>query len=513
MVAPRSYRPNTLQALMPDVCLPQLLVDQVVSGLCLDSRRVKEGDVFVAMPGLVADGRTHIEAAFDRGAVVVLAEATDFTCTDLRVVLVQGLSAQLSEIAGRFYADPSDLLRLTGITGTNGKTTVSGLLAQVVGLLEGCCGLIGTLGHGVVAGGRSELELLDTNMTTPDTITVQALLAGFVAAKVGRVSMEVSSHSLDQWRVQALTFETAVFTNLSRDHLDYHSSLVSYADAKKRLFSLPRLSSAIINIDDPVGAEIAAQLPHTVQFFGYSLLNPNAAIYADNVVLMPAGLRARIQTPWGRGELKSSLLGDFNLQNLLAVIGAACVQGFALSEVLDAIPKLNPILGRMELVSLLERRADNLPQVVVDYAHTPDALKSVLNTLRQHCVGKLWCVFGCGGDRDQGKRPEMGEIASTLADHVIVTSDNPRNENPDVILNDICSGVTTSYSELQVVPNREQAIHLAVQSASQEDIILVAGKGHETYQLVGMNRLPFSDQAQARLALRQREESEARNDH
>ena len=515
MVAPQSPAMPTLQQLLPNEFLPEELAVIPVSGLCLDSRAVKPGDVFIAIPGLDQDGRDYITQALESGAVAVLAEAGGLLSDDSRVIQIANLNQQLSEVAGLFYGDPSDQMILTGITGTNGKTTCSHLLAQLFSLVEGFrgipVGVLGTLGCGAVTAGKTELQ--DTGMTTPDAITTQSVLAGYLAQGIGRVVMEVSSHSLAQFRVRALAFHTAVFTNLSRDHLDYHGDLVSYASAKMQLFAMPGLVNAVINVDDPIGAEIATKLPTTVKLCSYSLINTSAAVYADRIVLSGGGVRAHVHTPWGDGELSSQLVGRFNLQNLLAVIAAACLQGLSLGEVLEVIPQLQSVPGRMEQIaatngfqSLKDGAQDPQsqdPQVVVDYAHTPDALKNALETLREHCEGKLWCVFGCGGDRDSGKRPLMGKIVGGLADVVVVTSDNPRSEDPSVIIKEICVGVAENY-KVEIIPGRAEAIRFAVQSAGHKDIVLVAGKGHEAYQHVGAQRLPFSDQAQIRLALRQR---------
>jgi len=525
-----------LQQLLPEVALPDSLAAALVGGLCLDSRSVKPGDVFVAVPGLDSDGRDYISQALKAGAVAVLAEKNDFesklfSSSDSRVVLISELNQQLSEIAGRFYSDPSDQQVLTGITGTNGKTTCSLLLAQLFSLIgkskKPSVGVIGTLGCGVMADGSPDFQ--ETGMTTPDAITTQSILSEYVTQNIDRVVMEVSSHSLVQHRVQALAFNTAIFTNLSRDHLDYHGDLVSYASAKMQLFAMPGLEHAVINVDDPIGAEIASQLSPAIELVGYSLTNPNASVYAENIVLSPQGIAAYVHTPWGEGELNSQLVGRFNLQNLLAVISVACLQGMSFSSVLEVLPRLQPVSGRMERISVessiensiessIEGSAEStdkngVPQVIVDYAHTPDALKNTLETLREHCDGKLWCVFGCGGDRDQGKRPLMGEVASKLADHIVVTSDNPRSEDPESIIKDICGGLVVdglvdglieNCQVVDVVSDREQAINTAIESADSMDTVLIAGKGHESYQLVGVQRLPFSDQAQARLALRQR---------
>lgn len=496
MTSPVNAPLPSLATLLPNISLPAQLADMPVGGLCLDSRLLRSGELFIAVPGSRVDGRRYLSQALAAGAIAALAEADGLDCQDPRVIPVEGLNRQLSELAGRFYGNPSASLSLTGITGTNGKTTCSQLLAQVFSLAGYPASVIGTLGCGVVRDGQ--VTLAETGMTTPDAITLQALLADFASESIGRVVMEVSSHSLDQYRVAAIEFDTAVFTNLSRDHLDYHGDLVRYAHAKSRLFTLPGLAHAVINIDDPVGAEIILQLPPAVALYTYSLCNPAATVYASDIVFSGSGLRAAVSTPWGDGQLTSPLLGRFNLQNLLAVLAAACVQGLSLDQVLNALPRLQAVSGRMERIT-----AAAGPNVVVDYAHTPDALEQVLLTLREHCKGQLWCVFGCGGDRDRGKRGQMGAVASRLADRTIVTSDNPRSEKPDDIIADILRG-TEAGAGVDVIADRALAIQSAIWEAADHDVVLVAGKGHEHYQLIGAERLPFSDQAQARLALRQR---------
>ncbi len=486
----------TLATLLPGMSLSPALAGTPVKGLCLDSRLIEPGQLFIAIPGASADGRDYLHHVLASGAVAALAEADGLDFQDPLVIPVEGLNRQLSELAGRFYGDPSASLSLTGITGTNGKPTCSLLLTQLFSLAGYPAGVIGTLGCGVARDGQ--VALTETGMTTPDAITLQSLLADFVNASVDRVAMEVSSHSLDQCRVSALEFDTAVFTNLSRDHLDYHGDLVSYAHAKSRLFTLPGLVHAVINIDDPVGAEMTLQLPPSVALCTYSLCNPAATVYASDITFSASGLQANVITPWGEGLLVSPLLGRFNLQNLLAVLAAACIQGLTLEQVLSVLPDLQSVTGRMEKIT-----NGVGPMVIVDYAHTPAALEQVLLTLREHCKGQLWCVFGCGGDRDRGKRGQMGAIASQLADRTIVTSDNPRSEKPDEIIADIVRGVAAGAA-VDAIADRALAIQSAVWEAADVDVVLIAGKGHEHYQLIGAERLPFSDQAQARLALKQR---------
>ena len=309
--------------------------------------------------------------------------------------------------------------------------------------------------------------------------------------------MEVSSHSLVQRRVAGLKINTAVFTNLTRDHLDYHGDLNRYAAAKARLFAMAGLKSAVINLDDSVGRLILANLDSLVNGISYSVENHSADIYCERISISASGIDAEVVTPWGRGHLQSSLLGKFNLANLLAVIGAAGMQGFALDKILQAAAALTAVTGRMELVD-----SSAQPAVVIDYAHTPDALEKALQALRGHCRGKLWVVFGCGGDRDIGKRAEMGKVADHRADKIIVTSDNPRSESPQKIINQVLLGISRDVS---AVVDRRDAIRTAIVDAQPEDVILIAGKGHEDYQILGADRLPFSDRAEARLALRSRQ--------
>ncbi|MGB2287591.1 MAG: Mur ligase family protein, partial [Porticoccaceae bacterium] len=306
--------------------------------------------------------------------------------------------------------------------------------------------------------------------------------------------MEVSSHSLVQGRVAGVQISTGIFTNLSRDHLDYHGDLEAYAAAKARLFAMSTVEYAVINIDDPVGRSILSGLNTQIKAISYSLEDNQADIYCSTIGLSPEGLRASVVTPWGNGEIHSSMLGKFNLYNLLAVIAAAAIQGVNIDDIFRLIPDLRAVPGRMELVGSTE------PAVVVDYAHTPDALEKALQALRVHCSGNLWVVFGCGGDRDLGKRAEMGVIAQRCADRVVVTSDNPRTESPAQIIEHILQGIS---GETVVEPDRRAAIRQAVFAADKNDVILIAGKGHEDYQILGAQRLPFSDQAEARLALRE----------
>jgi UDP-N-acetylmuramoyl-L-alanyl-D-glutamate--2,6-diaminopimelate ligase len=474
-----------------------------ITGLALDSRLVGAGNLFIAVKGTQTDGAQYIVQAVDNGAAAVLMEqGADIPECTVPVIAMPQLSEYLSDIAGVFYGQPSRQMPVTAITGTNGKTTCSQLLAQLFELLDQPSGFIGTLGYGLSGSGlsgsgKNRGQITDTGLTTPDAISVQRILAELKDAGAKRIAIEVSSHSLVQRRVAGLQVDTAVFTNLTRDHLDYHGDINSYAAAKARLFAMTGLKNAVINLDDNVGRLILDNLDPLVNGISYSVENHSADIHCDRILIDASGIDAEIVTPWGKGRLKSSLLGKFNLANLLAVIGAAGVQGFALDKILQAASALTAVAGRMELVDASAR-----PAVVIDYAHTPDALEKALQALRRHCRGNLWVVFGCGGDRDIGKRAEMGKVADHRADKIIVTSDNPRSESPEKIIDQVLLGITRDVS---AVVDRRDAIRTAIADAQPDDVILLAGKGHEDYQILGADRLPFSDQAEARLALRNRQ--------
>lgn len=508
---------------LQEIALSADVAELCISGLQLDSRKLEHGDLFLAFPGLQADGRDYLSQAQAAGAVAVLVEMEDFLPIDgvhIPVIAVAQLAQKVSAVAGAFYGRPSDTIDVIGVTGTNGKTTCSQLLAQLLTLLGRPAGVIGTLGYVVVGKETvtSSQTFISTGLTTPDAVNVQRILASLAAQGAKAVAMEVSSHSLDQGRVAAVKFSTAVFTNLSHDHLDYHQSMARYQQAKARLFASAGLRNAIVNIDDEAGRDIAGQLSATdktcalkslsqANCYTYSCAQVAADIYAQNQEFTQQGMRAHIVTPWGQGELASQLQGGFNLSNLLAVIGAACAEGHALAAVLAAVAQLKSVPGRLQVVD-----PEVLPLVVVDYAHTSDALEKALLALKPACQGRLWCVFGCGGDRDQSKRSVMGEVASRFADRLVVTSDNPRSEDAQSIIKDVLAGIPSSEvnSEdgaggLKVIEDRGAAIAFAIAHADDRDVVLIAGKGHEDYQLVKGHRLPFNDVVEARLALRKRE--------
>jgi UDP-N-acetylmuramoyl-L-alanyl-D-glutamate--2,6-diaminopimelate ligase len=471
-----------------------------VAGLQLDSRAVAADQIFIACKGAAADGRSFIREAVATGAVAVLAERggdwqQDSDCDGVPVLVIDSLADKVSVIAGNFYDHPSQQFPVVGVTGTNGKTSCTQLMAQLLETLHQRCAVIGTLGTGVH--GQMEPGV----NTTPDAVSIQQHLADWQANGIDVAAMEVSSHGLQQHRVAALQFQVALFTNLTRDHLDYHGSMEAYGEAKLRLFQQAGLKVAVVNLDDPFAETVLASLPEGVRALTYSVANQSADVYAEQIEYQPGGVKAILQSPWDMAVLQSPLLGEFNLSNLLASLTVLAAMDYSLPKLVAACSGLQAVDGRMERIN-----SENNIEVVVDYAHTPDALKNALQAVRQHTVGQLWCVFGCGGDRDQGKRPQMGVIAEQLADHVVVTSDNPRSENPHSILDDIVAGMQSQPALLEI--DRAKAITYAIDQASQGDVVLVAGKGHECYQQIGKRRFPFSDMQQVRLALQLRKQGE-----
>ncbi|HET7360165.1 MAG TPA: UDP-N-acetylmuramoyl-L-alanyl-D-glutamate--2,6-diaminopimelate ligase, partial [Rhodanobacteraceae bacterium] len=460
-----------LRDLLGDLARPRLAADIRVTGLNLDSRRIRPGDAFVALQG----GRTHgIEfapAALERGAVAVLAEApppaTSTAACAGPVVWIDGLRRHLGDIAARFHGDPSAALKVIGVTGTNGKTSTVQLLAQALQRLGHASASIGTLGAGMVG------ALAPGERTTPDVITLHALLAGMREAGATHVAMEVSSHALDQHRVDGVAFTLAVFTNLTRDHLDYHGTMHAYGEAKARLFAWPTLDAAILNIDDAFGRQLVTRLADGVACLRTSASGNTAAeVRALDVRTPASGLAFRLATPWGDAGITSPLLGRFNVANLLAVAACLGALGEPFARIVDVLPSLQPVRGRMNRLG----GHGGLPLLVVDYAHTPDALEQALGNLREHCHGRLLCVFGCGGERDTGKRPQMGAIAERLADALIVTDDNPRGEDGDAIVAGILAGLAQP-ARACVERDRARAIAAALAMARADDVILVAGKG------------------------------------
>ncbi|MGH8277969.1 MAG: UDP-N-acetylmuramoyl-L-alanyl-D-glutamate--2,6-diaminopimelate ligase [Gammaproteobacteria bacterium] len=466
--------------------------DVPVQGLALDSRAVHAGYLFLALRGHDHHGLKHLAEARTRGARAVAydpagADAYLPVPAGLPAFPVSALGEKTGYLAARFYADPSAHARVVAVTGTSGKTSVAALTAQLLTGLGRPCGLIGTLGYGVYG-----TPLAPAPYTTPDAVQLQAWLARFRDRQVRHVSMEASSHALDQGRLNGVQLRAAAFTNLSRDHLDYHGTLAAYAAAKRRLFELPGLAAAVVNLDDAFGRELAAALAADVQLFGYTLesstLPRGRVLSAGPLSLHAGGMRFEVQGDYGAGTVETTLLGRFNVYNLLAVLGLLLALDVPFGAALAALGTARTVPGRMQCFG----GGAGAPLVVVDYAHKPDALEKALTAARTHCQGELWCVFGCGGERDRGKRPQMAAIAERLADHVIVTDDNPRHEDGDVIVQEILAGLHAA-GKVQVERERARAIAAAISAAASGDVVLVAGKGHETYQLVGDRRMPFSD--------------------
>jgi len=456
--------------------------------LSADSRQVGTDDVFLAYPGEVHDGRRHIDAALAAGAAAILWEPSGAAAELERLpgLPVAGLRDLAAELAAEWWQQPSRTLWMVGVTGTNGKTSCSHWLAEAFARLGRRTAVIGTLGNGFPE------ALTGSSHTTPDPVTLQGLLADYREAGATAIAMEVSSHALDQGRVKAVAFDVAVLTNLSRDHLDYHGDMARYAAAKARLFHWPGLRWAILNADDAFGQRLAGELAMGgVQMLSYGL--QAGEIRGEGLRLSVDGLRLDIQTPWGRGRLDSRLLGEFNAYNLLACLAVLLASEVPLDAALTTLAEVRTVPGRMQRLGGGDR-----PTVVVDYAHTPDALDKTLATLRPLTRGRLHCVFGCGGGRDKGKRALMGEVAARRADTVIVTSDNPRHEDPAAIVADILTGMPAGQT---VCLDRAEAIQAAIAQAGPDDVILIAGKGHETYQEIGNARLPFADAEVARRAL------------
>ncbi len=458
----------------------------VISGVAMDSRAVRPGDLFLACRGIGSHGLAFAADAIDRGAAAIAWEPDGFEAVNLPLptVRVGALARRAGEIAARFYAHPSEHLAVVGITGTNGKTSIAHYLAQSFDRPGERAAIIGTLGAGLYG------EAEQSAHTTPDAVTNQRLLAGFLAQGARRVAMEVSSHALDQARVGGIRFTTAVFTNLSHDHLDYHGSLDAYAEAKRKLFAWSGLEAAVVNADDAVGREILATLPQGVRGVACSLRGASAgvaSVWASDIRHGRRGMDFVLHTPWGDAVVESALVARFNVANMLATAAVLLLDGRPLDEVVAALGALRPVTGRMESFG-----GDDRPLAVVDYAHTPEALRQALEAVRPHAEHRVICVFGCGGDRDAAKRPVMGRIAETLADIVIVTSDNPRGERPERIADEILAGLVQP-DLVPVVLDRRAAIEAALDLADPGDVVLIAGKGHEAYQIIGQQRFPFSD--------------------
>lgn len=467
-----------------------------VQRLTTDSRSVQAGDTFLAYPGEKLDGRKYIAQAIAAGATSVLWESEGFAWNHKWQVAnlgIKELRDKIGELASHVYGQPSQKLWVIGVTGTNGKTSCSHWIAQCLTRLGKKTAVVGTLGNGFLG------ALEPTLNATPDAVLLQAQMAHFVEQGAQCVAIEVSSHSLVQGRVNGVAFDIALFTNLSRDHLDYHGDMEAYAAAKAKLFHWPSLQYAIINMDDRFGMELAAGLKQTpVTVLGYGL--GKGEISGHRLNLSKHGLSLEIITSWGTAKLQSRMLGAFNASNLLGVLAALLASEVPLQDAVGVLQDVQAVPGRLQMLS-----EKGKPIVVVDYAHTPDALEKVLQALRgilnSGGEARLICVFGCGGERDRGKRALMGAVASRLADAAIVTNDNPRGEAPRGIIEDIARGMQPNY---QVVEDRAMAIYQAIHEARQGDVVLIAGKGHETHQEINGVKLPFNDVEVAKAALNQK---------
>lgn len=474
----------------------QLHTDNEITGLTLDSRKVSQGDIFFACHGTHRDGRQFIQDAILKGASAILVEsdATEIQNEkNIPIIPVKNLQQKIGLIASEFFHSPSEKLHVIGVTGTNGKTSCTHFIASALQEIGVACAVIGTLGNGLLH------SIEPSQLTTPEAVSLQSMLANFLKQNIEAVAMEVSSHGLEQGRVNGVKFDVAIFTNLTRDHLDYHQTMEAYGAEKKKLFTqcAPRFS--VINLDDPFGAALADELSGS-SVFTYSTTPPEHktnAIYVDDIQTDRHGMKASVVTPWGDGQLIVPLIGQFNLSNILAVLTTLCLLEVPLEKALLSLSHLKSVPGRMQTLT-----ANNRPLVVVDYAHTPDALEKVLAALRQHSQGKLHCLFGCGGDRDRGKRPLMAKIAEQYADHIIVTDDNPRTEDPKQIVADILQGFRDTNA-IKIQHDRAHAIQCIIRMANPEDCVLIAGKGAEMYQQIGEEKIPFSDveKVQAELLL------------
>jgi UDP-N-acetylmuramoyl-L-alanyl-D-glutamate--2,6-diaminopimelate ligase len=473
-------------------------VPATVTGVAYDSRKVLAGNLFVAVPGLKQDGRRYLGEALDRGAAAVVVEGDDpLAGSSTARVVVPSAREALARLADAFFAHPSRTLTVVGITGTNGKTTTSLLVDALLETVGHKTGLIGTIQYRVGAEART------AGQTTPEAVELQSLLAEMVRSGVSAVAMEVSSHALALHRVDGVDFDVAVFTNLTQDHLDFHLTLEAYRSAKARLFALTaagakRRRTAVINMDDPTGRSMLAGLDLSLISFG---LGGRADVRPRRFVSAIEGIKMDVQTPRGAVLIESPLVGQHNVMNLLGAVGVGLALEIDLPTISQALGRVASVPGRFERVE-----AGQPFLVVVDYAHTPDALERVLATARKLVSGggRLAVVFGCGGDRDRGKRPLMGGIGARLADQVWVTSDNPRSEQPEAIIDEIVAGIPPAgpgRSRHVRIPDRKAAIRSALDWARAGDVVVIAGKGHETYQIVGADVLPFDDREVARAAL------------
>lgn len=496
MTAEKMNFSKSLSELLVGLVENEYTNDLNVSGVAIDSRLIKQGNLFMAYRGTNVNGVDYIKDAIKAGALAVLIDKDEVFETksiSIPVIEINNLRKKAGLVVSRFYNEPSKQLNLVGVTGTNGKTTVSYMIAQVMFALGKQSAVIGTIGNGPFG------KLESDKTTTPDPVKLHSLLATWINT-IDSVVMEVSSHALDQGRVTGVEFDTAIFTNLSRDHLDYHKTIEEYADAKFELFKSEGLKNAIINIDDDYGVRYIKNLDDDLNIIAYSiksreleLTNKNIQfVYCESIDTHQLKTTLKVNSPWGHVTIETGLLGAFNIANCLAAFSALCFSGLAADDVAKAISQFNGVPGRMECFT-----KENSPLLIVDYAHTPDALEKALQSLKPYCLGQLYCVFGCGGDRDTGKRAEMGKIAELFSDSIVITNDNPRSEPEEQIVDNILEGINDK-SNVTVIYDRSEAITSTFLNAVAKDIVLIAGKGHETTQQIGPTFYPFSDRELAR---------------
>lgn len=476
---------------------PSVLAELTVTGLTLDSRQVEAGYLFISLSANKQQRTEYLKQSLSLGAAAILHDAEQAPSEQERIALeqsnvkaypIRNLADRVGEIAARFYGHPSLAMTVIAVTGTNGKTSVSQFIAQSLEILELPCGVIGTLGVGRLN------DLHVTGMTTPDPISLQAILAELCQQSIKYVVIEASSHALEQGRLNSVDIDVAVLTNLSRDHLDYHQNMESYAAAKQRLFEMENIKTAVINSDDDFGKSLVTRLTekNNLTLMTYSSQGDNnATLQAYTINSTSDGVKFELAGDLSSADIHSSLLGRFNVDNLLATAGSLLAINISFADTVKALAQCHSIDGRMQSYG-----DEQQPQVVIDFAHTPDALEQALKSLRVHLTsnGQLWCVFGCGGDRDIGKRSVMGQAAELYADKIVLTDDNPRNEVPDAIVHDILSGITNP-EKIHIEHDRQLAITYAVTNANKADIVLLAGKGHEQYQEVAGVKYAFNDAA------------------
>jgi len=493
----------TLKQLLASYLATEFLPDIDVLGLTLDSRCVEDGFVFVALEGKFEHGLAYAEVALNQGAAAILYDADcDQYCQQILSKLmprsvcvpIRDLQNKLGEMANQFYAKPSEQMFVTGITGTDGKTSVSHFIAQAMNNAHGAAAVIGTLGNGAIN------TLTESMHTTPDVIRLHAILADLKQQDIGNVSIEVSSHGLDQKRSANVDFNVAVLTNFTRDHLDYHGDINSYKQAKKKLFAENAEKTFVLNIDDDLGAELYSEYGKKDNIWLYGLTESKARqshlyVYASHIRNETNGTSFMLHSSMGESDVNIQLIGEFNVYNALACFSVLLENNINFNIAIRYIEKLSTVPGRMELIVNAQK-----PSVVIDYAHTPEALNQALINVRKHTNGKVICVFGCGGDRDAGKRPLMGEVAESLSDLIFITNDNPRTESPENIIDDIKQGLSNPV-QLIVEMDREKAIQQAISLATKNDLILIAGKGHEQYQIIKNQKNAFSDKDIALQAL------------